>query len=310
MAWAFALSLAFHLALFGGWHTVRKFGWLKDLRLPSWMQPAKVMTQLLQKKEPGSRPEEIPLMFVDVSPVQATAEPPADAKYYSDRNSKAANPEPKDETGVPRIDGKQTDLVRTEDVPRERFTPLRPGPKAPESPQPQEEQLAKATPPPGDLTMARPSPPTDKPAGEAKESRPRTIKEAMARQPDHRLPGEKMRQEGGMRRRLEIASLDAKATPLGTYDRYLVEVISQRWFSLLDERDYASDARGKVVLQFNMYYDGRVAEMQMAENTASEVLGLICEKAVMDPAPFDAWPTEMRRLLGNVRHVRFTFFYN
>jgi hypothetical protein len=34
------------------------------------------------------------------------------------------------------------------------------------------------------------------------------------------------------------------------------------------------------------------------------------EKAVLDPAPFGAWPSDMRRLLGDTRGIQFTFFYN
>lgn len=113
-----------------------------------------------------------------------------------------------------------------------------------------------------------------------------------------------------MRRKLEISSLDAKATPFGAYDAALVEAISQRWFSLLDQRDYASDGRGKVVLQFALHYDGRITEMEVAQNTVGEVLGLICQKAVLDPAPFATWPGDMRRLMGDTRHIQFTFYYN
>ena len=62
-------------------------------------------------------------------------------------------------------------------------------------------------------------------------------------------------------------------------------------------------------MQFALHYDGRVTDMNMAENTTGEVLGLICQKAVLDPAPFAAWPSDMRRTLGDVRHIQFTFYY-
>jgi hypothetical protein len=130
-----------------------------------------------------------------------------------------------------------------------------------------------------------------------------------AEEREAKLRGEKMNQEGGVSRRHEMASLDTKATPFGAYDAALIEAISQRWYTLLDERDYASDSRGKVVLQFVLHYDGRVTDMNMSDNNAGEVLGLICQKAVLDPAPFAAWPSDMRRTLGDVRHIQFTFFY-
>ena len=166
---------------------------------------------------------------------------------------------------------------------------------------------------PGDLTLAKPSPQLrhdDGNADEAKPARPRTIKEALARLQDARVAGERMKQDGGVNRRHAIASLDTKATPFGAYDAALVEAISQRWFTLLDQREYASDRRGKVVLQFRLHHNGRVTGMNMAENTVGEVLGLICQKAVLDPAPFASWPSDMRRTLGDIRNIQFTFYYN
>jgi outer membrane biosynthesis protein TonB len=273
-------------------------------------------------------------MFVNVSPAQATPEPPKDAKYYSDKNSRAANPSADKITETPKIDGKHPELVKTEDVPRSKFTPLQPTappqpPKETQPPPPQPPKETKPPPPeppkteqaeakpkpaytPGDLTLATPSPtprPTEGDANEVKPERPRTVNQALAQLQQNQLPGEKMLQEGGVSRRHEMASLDTKATPFGAYDAALVDAIASRWYTLLDERDYASDSRGKVVLQFRLHYDGRVTEMNMTENSAGQVLGLLCQKAVLDPAPFAVWPSDMRRTLGDVRNIQFTFYY-
>ena len=64
------------------------------------------------------------------------------------------------------------------------------------------------------------------------------------------------------------------------------------------------------MLQFSLLYDGRITDMTVAENTVGDVLGFVCEKAVQDPSPFAPWPSDMRRMLGDVRHVQFTFYYN
>jgi hypothetical protein len=315
LAWAFAISLAFHILVYSGYHTGQKYHLWQNLHWPAWLQPPKILREMLVKKKENPPPpqrQEIPLIFVNVSPAQATAEPPKDAKYYSDKNSRAANPEPDKITEIPKIDGKQTEVVKTESIPREKFTPLQPSRPAQQPQEAQPEVKPKPAYTPGDLTLAKPSPmprKEDGDANEAKPPRPRTIKEALARQQESRLPGEKMKQDGGVSRRHEMASLDTKATPFGAYDAALVEAISQRWFTLLDERDYASDSRGKVVLQFRLHYDGRITDMNMAENTAGEVLGLICQKAVLDPAPFAAWPSDMRRTLGDIRSIQFTFYY-
>jgi len=314
LAWAFALSLAFHLLIFGSYETGKKYNVWQMLHLPAWLHAPKILQQAFKKLEtpPPPRPQDVPLVFVEVSPAQAAAEPPKSAKFYSDKNSIAANPEPDKITDIPKITGHQTVVPKTKDVPREKFAPLQPSHPAPAPQVAQEEQKPKPLPPPGDLVMAKPSPTpraTEGDAIEAKPPRPRTVREALAMLHENQLPGEKMKQEGGVQHRHQMASLDTKATPFGAYDSALVEAISHHWYTLLDQRDYASDSTGKVVLRFCLHYDGRITDMNMAENTAGEVLGLICQKAVLDPAPFAPWPSDMRRTMGDTRNIQFTFFY-
>ena len=55
--------------------------------------------------------------------------------------------------------------------------------------------------------------------------------------------------------------------------------------------------------------DVQLEVVELNENFAGEVLGFLCQKAVLDPAPFAAWPSDMRRTLGNVRSIQFTFYY-
>lgn len=309
---AFAISLALHLLVVGGYYGGKQLGWWQNWRSPAWMQSVKMLTDLLKlKKAPTPEPpppREPPLMFVQVNPAASIPEPPKNAAFYSDKNARAANPDPKEDTGVPRIAGEQKEVVKTEDTSRNEFKPLQPSLPAPRDQTAQEELKPKPAQPVGDLTMAKPEPVQRQSEGQETRSRPRTIKEALARQ--GQIPGRMMKQEGGVRARLEISSMDTKATPFGAYDAALIEAIAQRWYSLLDQRAYASDSRGKVVLHFVLHYDGRVSEMSVAENSAGEVLGLLCEKSVRDPAPFAAWPIEMRRLMGDTRKIQFTFYYN
>ena len=184
------------------------------------------------------------------------------------------------------------------------------------APQPAQEEQPEIKPKPaytpGDLTMAKPSPTPRKDEGDANEAkppRPRKVSELPQSVRDRILPGEKMKLDGGVNRHAQFASLDTKATPFGAYDAALVEAISGRWYTLLDEREYAADSRGKVVLRFCLHHDGRVTDMNVGDNSAGEVLGLLCQKAVLDPAPFAAWPSDMRRTLGDTRNIQFTFYY-
>src|ERR1017187_8498648 len=71
LTWAFAISLALHLAVFGGYETGKKYHLWQNIHWPAWLQAPKVLTELLKRKEsqpPPPRQQEVPLMFVDVSP--------------------------------------------------------------------------------------------------------------------------------------------------------------------------------------------------------------------------------------------------
>lgn len=309
--WAFTLSVAVHLFLWGGYTGGKKLGLWEKLQLPAWVQKITKPLSLVAKPAvnpplPESQP---PLMFVDVSPQQAMTEPPKDAKYYSSLNSQAANPEADRETNVPKITGKQEDVPKTEDAERNKFAKLQPALPAKE-PEIEERAVSKPKIEPGDLTLAKPEEKPRIDTGPAEKPRVRRLSE-LAQNQVTVPPGRKMKQDGGVKRQLSMASLDAKATPFGTYDALFIDAVRNRWYDLLESREYASEARGYVALQFKLHYDGRITEMKVAENKVSETLCLICQKAVLDPAPFEKWPDEMRRMVGeNFRRIQFTFYYH
>jgi hypothetical protein len=245
-----------------------------------------------------------------VSPAQAVAEPPKTSPYYSDKNSRAANPDTKVDSQVPSITGKQTQIVRTEDVPRTKAFPLQPSLPTEQAKESQEEIKPKTTHAPGDLTMAKPDQTIQKRADEVNPPRPKTVAEAKARQPNSRLSGEKMRQEGGVKRRGD-SSLDVIATGFGAYDAAVIAAVQNRWYDLLDSRNYSGDRTGKVTLRFHLNSDGSISEIGFVENSVDLALGLICQSAIKDPSPFAPWPSEMKQKIGApYREVTFTFFYN
>ena len=240
------------------------------------------------------------MMFVDVSALQSVTEVPKETKFYSDKNAVAANPELNLDANLPKLDGKQEQVVKTEDAPRKKFDQLMPDlPK----PKPEAEAEAKPKLAPGTMTVAK----ADlKPQPE--KSRPRTIKEALLQK--NQMPGQKAKLEGGAQQRPE-ASYDVKATGFGAYDRAFIDAVSSRWYDLLDSMSYDGYRSGRVVVQFNLNYDGRITEMKLVESTVTETLALLCQKAVLDPSPFDKWPREMRLMIGeDSRRITFTFFYN
>lgn len=295
LSWAFAVSLAAHLLCWSGYELGKEFNLWQRLHWPVWLP----LAQWLQPvKPPPIVQVSEPVVFVDVNPNQETTEAPKNAKYYSDKNSRAANPEADRESDQPKLKGQQTDVPKTEDAKRPDFNKLQPAP----APRPAESQPKPVL---GDLTLLRPQDLQRQPPQE----RPRTLKEVQT-QPPNRMPGVQMRQEGGVHRQQIVPSLDAKATPFGAYDRAFIEAVTQRWYDLLDSRQFALDRTGKVMLRFHLNHDGRVTDMRVLDNTVGDVLGYVCQKAVEDPAPYAAWPSDMRMMVGNdYRDITFTFYY-
>jgi outer membrane biosynthesis protein TonB len=320
LVWAFVLSLVFHLLLWGGYTGGKRvFSWMQINR-PGWLLPLKL---LHRPSPPPKKPAEPPVLtlnltppplaqYVDVSPAQAASEPPKNPKFVSSRNSQAANPDIDKESDVPKISGERPDLLKADDVPRQDKVALQPiVPPAEPSPQEQPEEKPKPKPAPGDMTVAKAEPSPQKEDGQSERPRPRTIKEALARLPNTSIPGRKMKQSGGVRRRLEISAMDARATLFGAYQERLVAAIVQRWYDLLDERAYTMENGGKVIVRFSVHYDGTVTGVTIGGNTTgAEVLGYVCVKAIEDPAPYEAWPSDMRHEIARgVFDVEFTFIY-
>jgi hypothetical protein len=250
--------------------------------------------------------EEPPLIYVEVMPHQATADAPDEAEFYSAVDSRAANPEPDMDTGRPKLDGEQDQVMRTADVPRPSVEVLQAAPI-----EEIVDETVEAEPPPrpvepvGDLAVVKPTPPEPEPEPEP---RKRLTRLAQVRPESPLLAGNRMRQDGGVQRRGSI-SVDVKATPFGAYDAAIIRAIQQRWYDILDESTILTRS-GKVVVEFRIHFDGRVTDLRVIDQDVGELLSLFCRRAISDPAPFAAWPSDMRRMVGkDYRDVRFTFYY-
>ena len=296
------LSLAVHLGVWGGYAAGKKFGWWQHFHVPTWLHKAEEKIQ--PPPPPAAQMQMVdPTIFVEVT--HADPEPPPRAKYYSDKNSRAANPDAGN-ANQPKLKGKQKDVPKTEDVPQ--LPKLRP---AAPPPQPRvESATAIQDVPPGETKRAE----TNQVVVAQKNvppqpERPRTVKAALAQRSES-LPGLQLQQEGGVKRQLQWSSLDAKSTAFGAYDRAIVEAVTQRWYDLLDSRRFAQDRTGKVILRFKLKADGSVTEMHTLENTVGEMLGYVCQSAVEEAAPFAKWPADMQRMISaNFREITFTFYY-
>jgi outer membrane biosynthesis protein TonB len=313
---AFVVSLLLHGVLYGTYQAGRHWGWWEALQ---WKPLIRSVRSAVEQQQAINRDQPLPpLMFVDINPASENVEPDKETPYYSDRASRAANPLTEQEKETPLFTGTQEEMVRTHDVVPAKPEPLQPAPPKPEpAPKPEPVPKPEETPAPkGDLLLAR-ADDTAKPAEPkppAPPERPRTLQEAMARMTPQELSalaGRKMRQDGGVRRLDLVSSLDVRSSPFGEYDRAIILAIQSRWFDLLDMRGFSHGRGGKVVLSFRLHYDGRITDMQVMDSTVDDILSLLCQKAITDPAPYERWPSDMRRMIGgNFREVKLTFYYH
>jgi hypothetical protein len=303
---AFSLSFAVHLALFGGWKIGDKLGWWKHQA--TWLmditkkktKPDTLLAKVIPSPKAVPAMAEIPMVFVEVDPSTVTQEKPQDTKYYGAHSSIASNPDPKNETSKPKIDGQQEKMVRLQDVPKPGPQPLQPSP--PPQPQKTEPQPKQD---PG-TTYRKPEDKNTLDANQPKAEKTRTLAKAMENNPA--LTGQKMRQEGGVNRRGH-ASFDVLGSAFGAYDAAIIAAVQQRWYDLLDNTPFTHNP-GKVQIEFHLNVDGSVSEVHLLDNEVGVNLAGLCQRAIMDPAPFGPWPEDMKRKVGNsFREILFTFYY-
>lgn len=313
LAAALVLSLLIHVGAYGGWTIGKKFGWWQ--LQPTWLV---ALTKKLAKPAQAKSAQEeaklnptIPMTFVEIDPDTAVTEEPKDAKLYSTKNTKASNPDPKEAEKV-KVDGKQEQVVRVMENEKPKPFPLQPTPQKPAEEEPAPEPKPKSD-APGDLALLKPKPKSDgqmdATTGDAEkktQSRPRTITEAKQRK--GMLTGDKLRQEGGAPNRGTL-SLDVKGSPFGEYDAAFISAVERCWHLLLDDHQ-GSRRPGKVVVDFVLNSDGRITNLKVSSSEVGEIQSMLCQSAILNPAPYPRWPAQMRQTIGGVREIRFTFYYN
>ena len=146
---ALCLSLSLHFLFYGVYRAGNSFGWW-DASVPflqkflakmnaQIVDPEKI-AEAMQRQQELAR-QEIPMVFVDVMPDQASTEVPENAKYYGALNSRAANPDADADADTPKIDGEQEKVIKTVDVAQNSMqSPVTPVP-APEETTPIEQEV-------------------------------------------------------------------------------------------------------------------------------------------------------------------------
>jgi len=335
---AFVFSVV-EIGHFAGWWTLR-FSSIKSFvsRNSEMNRTVVIDLESIKPKQP-----EAPMTFIDVAPSQATSEAPPKAKHYSMLNSRAANPDTTIDSNLPKVTGTQDQVPKTFDTLRPERSLSPPGnveetkpeallalgsvepppPVRTEStqglesaparePSKNDRDLARRITPSTEVQNARAEPQELTEAQRAQStSRPRRLALVQSASEQSAIIGQKMKQAGGVRRFGLEPSFDVKATEFGAYDAAVIAAVQKRWYDLLEDRDVPRNQTGKVVLEFRLTSEGRITHMTEKESEVSPILGLMCLRAIQDPAPYGAWPLELVRLVGrDYREVRFVFYYN
>jgi hypothetical protein len=290
---ALVISLFVHLLLFSGYVLSRE---IPMLRRALWQPPKYRLMPQVQK-------EEQPLEFVTVR--TPSTETPQQAKYFSNKNSVAADNSQNQNTDTPQLNGRQADAPQTEDLMRSQAAKAEAAQAQKEANNTQGKAESKPAQNTGDLTLGKADNAKDQ---QQEQPRPRTLKEAYE-QMANKMPSMTMKEDGGVERHARVPSFDVKVTGFGDYDARFVEAVSQNWYNLLDSQRFSLDRTGKVVLLFRLNDDGSVTLMRFGENHVGDLLGYVCEKAVLDGAPYEPWTEDMRLKLGTYADVQFTFDY-
>lgn len=101
-----------------------------------------------------------------------------------------------------------------------------------------------------------------------------------------------------------------KNTPFNKYDSAIVAAVEKNWHDMLSTKAFKPNKTGKVVVRFQLNSDGTVSDIKILENQADALVGVACELAIKGCAPFDRWPLDMVRMVGqDYREITFTFYY-
>ena len=283
------------------------------LTVPAWQFPASV-------------PEKSPPIELTILPMEApkpqdptyvstteqnTPEPPKNAPFESDKNTRAASEvAPSGSAPVPSLDGRESPSIELEN---RNYTTGKPG----QAPAPPVQQTAEqsATPQPQSTPVPSPPAPTELALREAP-PRPKTEEQKQTKpaqsaqpkpaaaagfQPETRIT----RIKGNLSNRGK-ASVDAAATPLGRYKKMVSDAIGSRWYYYVNDQIGLLNI-GTVEVRFIVSSNGKVGGVKVLSNTSNESFASVSVNSIIE-AEIPPIPEEVAKLLVNERlEIDYTF---
>ena len=296
--WALLAALFIHLVVA---YSLAVFGGVVSPALPVEEKPVE-LTFVDLTPAPPLVPKNSAFMETDES--KQSAEPPKEKTFESNANSIAASELPATgEAPLPSQVGKDRPLV---DLETHSYSLPMNGAQPQPSAAPQENPKPSAPPEPTPLTAAeqfamltaRPTP----------QVQPSTVPASV--QSAYRAYKERTRISGRITNR-GVSSVNALGTPLGRYQKFLVDAIGSRWYGAVEQKnDLVSIGTTRVV--FVVDRSGHVNHLKVVENTSNEALANVCIQSIQE-AQFPPMPDDLATTLpaeGLEMDIPFTIFAN
>jgi len=99
------------------------------------------------------------------------------------------------------------------------------------------------------------------------------------------------------------------------YDNKLIysmlNAVTEEASSITNEDLFAQRFPGKVVMQCNLDFQGRLTDPKILENTLDEDCAAVFQRALLGRSPYDAWPEDVRQKFGSDnRELKLTFSFD
>jgi hypothetical protein len=180
--------------------------------------------------------------------------------------------------------------------------------------QPQPSAAPQENPNPSTAPQTQPAPVTAAEQFAMLTQRPAPAAEASAASPQarsaYRAFKERTRISGRITNR-GVSSVNALGTPLGRYQKYLLDAIGSRWYAFVDQkRDLVN--LGMTHVAFVVDRGGHVKHLKIVENTGNEALANVCIQAIQE-AQLPAMPDDLAAALpteGLEVDIPFVIFSN
>jgi TonB family protein len=262
-------------------------------RLPLFQPSPEELQQRQEELARQQQEQEQNRTMVFVQPrVDMPALRPPPAAELSDLDRKAQAPQPAERPANPLPYMRGNSAERNEAAEAERAK----GPETPEPVQPQpESQQARILPPANEglmLPQNRPRTPASGALGEALRNLQKYVQNETFENP-----------QGGERDPGATIQFDTKGVEFGPWLRRFVSRVRRNWFIPLS----AMTMHGHVVLQFNIWKDGHITDINIIEPSALDSFNNAAYNAIVTSSPVDPLPPEYP---SEKAFFTVTFYYN